>query len=166
MHPITVTLAAAIVLVSCIQRTPTKPDTAPMTHAGGVSPREGDDSLLLDLEVPDSVRLGSPVPITLTVRNATARVLSIRHFGDRPTWNFFVRSRFGPIRYTFRDPIPTTVATTRLAPEDRLRFAGSWNQTMNCCGFRASPGAYYIEAVIITEEPLGVVVRRRVVIAD
>jgi hypothetical protein len=125
----------------------------------------GNDSITVDLSGPDTVDLGEPVRMRVTLTNATSRAIRLTIYGDKLYWLYFVRSAEGWIRYAGGNETPLEKSWLKLDPHESRSLALEWLQDLTCCGGRkATPGLFYIEALPLISEPMDYRFARRLVI--
>jgi len=114
------------------------------------------DSLELDLQVPDTVRIGDPVPIVLTITNRTTRRLALYLRGREITFDVTVSRPGGALvwRKLEGEVIPAIVRLEELAPGAVLTVRDSWHQR-DQAGRPVPPGEYQVGVEVLTEgQPL------------
>lgn len=114
------------------------------------------DSLALTLLVPDTVRAGDPVRITLRVENRTERALDLYVRGRAPTLDVVVTAPDGAVVWQRLEDtiIPAIVHLRTLQPAERLELEVAWDQRTRT-GAPAGPGAYSAQGLLLVEgEPL------------
>jgi hypothetical protein len=114
------------------------------------------DSLRLELLLPERVRRGERVPITLRVSNTSGRPM-VLYLTGRPIAFDVVITRGGrePVwRRLHGQNIPAILQVRTLQPGERLELAERWDQR-DQSGARVAPGRYAAEGVLLTDgEPL------------
>jgi intracellular proteinase inhibitor BsuPI len=111
-------------------------------------------SMTLQILLPDTVRSGEAVPITLRLTNSD-RKPATAYLQGRPTaFDIIVTRRDGtPVwRRLEGAVIPAVLQVRSLAPGAVLEFHGSWPQRTNL-GAAVGPGEYLVTGVLPTDPP-------------
>lgn len=111
------------------------------------------DSLRLWLEVPDQVRAGESVPVTLRVENVTDRTLNLHLTGRTIAFDLTVADEDGAVvwRRLEDEVVPAILRLETLAPRDTLVLEDTWEQRSNA-GKSVAPGAYTMRGELLSEE--------------
>ena len=108
----------------------------------------------LDLVVPDSVRLGEEVPISLRMTN-TGRNSATVYLQGRPTaFDIIVTREDGtPVWRRLKRAVVTAILQVRvLSPGETLDFTEHWSQKTDS-GEAVPPGEYRVVGVLPTDPP-------------
>lgn len=123
-------------------------------RAGVPFAREG---AVVSLEVPDSVAVGSPVPIRIRVTNETSAPLDLYLRGREITFDITVADSSGNAvwRRLEGQVIPAIVQIRTLAPGETLVLDDRWDQ-ISRNGSQVPPGGYLVRGEVLTdgERPL------------
>jgi len=114
------------------------------------------DSLRLRLEIPDGIRLGDPVSLTLVLENIGSRRLTLSLLGRTIAFDIRIRAEDGEVvwRRLEGEVLPAILRVEVLEPGASLRLAGQWDQRSNA-GRQVPPGRYRAQGELLTEgEPL------------
>jgi hypothetical protein len=106
------------------------------------------DSLTLTLVVPEQVRTGARVPITLRLENRGSRPLDLSLRGRTLTFDVEVSDSSGAVRWRRLEGeiIPAIVHLRTLAPGERLEVEAAWDRA-------AAPGPYRVRGLLLVEGP-------------
>lgn len=112
-------------------------------------------ALALELRVPSAVGYGQPVPLTLLVRNTSARpvwletgdkdfafTFSIALTGDVAVWNRL---------HSLSGPRLTILKMHAIAPGDSMQFQDTWDQ-QDDRGTQVAPGTYVVRGALNTQQ--------------
>lgn len=108
------------------------------------------DTLRFTVTMPDSVRRGETVLVTLRLTNTTDRRVTLYLTGRTITFDIVVAGSDGQVMWRRLDHVTTQqiVHVKALAPGETLEFQDRWRAT-------APPGSYSVTGVIPTDrEPL------------
>ena len=110
------------------------------------------DSLHLELEIPDTVSAGDPVPVTLRARNTTERTLTLYLTGRDIVFDVTVQRDEGSDvwRRLEGEVVQAILRLETLPPGEALVLEATWNQRSNA-GEPVPPGDYTVTAEIPTE---------------
>jgi hypothetical protein len=110
------------------------------------------DSLHLEIEVPDRVSAGRPVPIVLRARNAGRRRRELYLLGRTVTFDLTVTGQDGHViwRRLQDSTVPAILQVRMLAPGQALEAKYAWNQRTNG-GAPVRPGRYTVRGALLTE---------------
>ena len=125
-----------------------------LLHALALSATLVLDSMTLDIVLPDTVRAGDVVPITLRLTNTSKKPITV-YLGGRPVaFDIIVRRRDGtPVWRRLEGAVITAILQVRqLAPGEVLEFHDSWPQQTNQ-GQSVGPGEYRVTGVLPTDPP-------------
>jgi len=114
------------------------------------------DSMTVELSVPDHVRAGESVPLTLkaTNRGTTSATLYLR--GRPIAFDVIVTDARGKVvwRRLAGATISMVLQVRELGPGESLTLEDSWSQKTNA-GAAVAPGEYHLKAQLLTDaEPL------------
>jgi len=114
------------------------------------------DSMTVELSVPDHVRAGEPVPLTVraTNRGTTAATLYLR--GRPIAFDVIVTDARGKIVWRRLEgaTISMVLQVRELKPGESLTLEDTWPQHTNA-GAAVEPGVYHLKAQLLTDtEPL------------
>lgn len=118
--------------------------------------QQGGDSLALELVVPPEVRAGEVVPLTMRVRNVSARPRDLYLRGRSPTLDVIITTPNGDtLWHRLRDEvIPAILGLRALGPGEELEIEARWDQRTED-GMAAAPGEYQARGVLLTDgDPL------------
>jgi hypothetical protein len=120
----------------------------PMDGTGSGAP-----SLTLGLEVPAGTRVGTPVPLTLTLRNTSHGPVELT-LGGRPAYDVIVTTPDGQEvwRWSHGQAIQAILELKTLAPGEELEFAAVWEQRDNA-GRPVPAGTYWMRGVLTLDPP-------------
>jgi Intracellular proteinase inhibitor len=123
----------------------------------GYTPKDGMGSevpaLAFGLEVPAGVRVGTPVPLKVTLQNTSNRPIALT-LGGRPAHDFVVTTPDGQEvwRWSHGEAIQAILELKPLKPGETLQFTAAWGQRDN--GGRPVPaGMYWVRGVLNLEPP-------------
>ena len=110
------------------------------------------DSLRVELIVPDRVRAGETVRFTLQVQNVTARTFDLYLRGRESTLDVEVSRATGDVvwRRLAGAVIPAIVHVRPLAPRERFELTAEWDQRDDK-GKPVGPGEYKARALLLVE---------------
>jgi hypothetical protein len=111
-----------------------------------------DDSLRLDLDLPEQVRAGEEVVLTLRVESAADRTLDLYLTGDPPAFDLIVSDEQGDVVWRrLRGQVVTMVLRLEtLAPGAVLTFSHAWDQRGDN-GVPVAPGTFTVRGELLTE---------------
>jgi hypothetical protein len=150
---------AAVFLMSCEPALPAdgaRRDLSP--HDGletGVSATQS-DSLELSLEVPQQVRAGDPVRLTIRVENTSGRTLDLYLRGREIAFDVIVSNVTGDVvwRRLEDELLQAILRIETLQAGATLELSTTWNQRTSA-GEPAPPGMYAARGQVLTEaDPL------------
>jgi len=135
---------------------PTVPSGVVGAHTG-VQPVLDYAALDLVLTAPDSIATDQPVPITLTVRNSSARPIYLGTGDSTTTFDIQVTDAGGAKvwnRMHSFEVIPLVLLERTLEPGQAVSYAETWSQRNND-GKLIRPGVYSIQGTLdtISREP-------------
>jgi len=125
---------------------------------GGYPPKDGTGSgapsLAFGLEVPAGARVGTPVPLTLKLRNTSHRSVELT-LGGRPAYDFVVTTPDGleVWRWSHGQAIQAILELKTLRPGEELVFTAEWAQRDNE-GRSVPAGTYWVRGVLNLEPPV------------
>lgn len=114
------------------------------------------DSLRLELVVPQRVREGEAVPVTLRARNVSERSLELHLRGRSIAFDLIVTDALGDVvwRRLEGEVVPGILRLETLGAGQRLELEDTWDQRSNA-GEAVAPGDYTMHGELLTEgEPL------------
>jgi hypothetical protein len=114
------------------------------------------DSLRLRVDIPEEVRSGAPVPVTLLAKNVSERALDLYLTGQPIAFDLIVTDEVGNVvwRRLEGEVIAMVLRIETLAPGAVLELTDTWTQRTND-GAPVLPGSYAVQGQILTErEPL------------
>lgn len=114
------------------------------------------DSLRLGLSVPEQVRAGEPVQITIRVENVSDRSLDLHLRGRTIAFDLIVADEEGDVVWRRLEDavIPAILRLKTLDVGESLELEDTWDQRLNT-GEPVAPGAYAVHGELLTEdEPL------------
>ena len=123
----------------------------------GYTPKGGGGSgapaLTLGLEVPASVRVGTPVSFKVTVQNTSNRPVALT-LGGRPPYDVVVTTPDGQEvwRWSHGEAIQAILELKTLKPGEALEFAAVWGQRDNA-GTPVPAGTYWVRGVVNLDPP-------------
>jgi Intracellular proteinase inhibitor len=125
-----------------------------LLHALAVAAALVHDSMTLELVLPDTVRAGQAVTLTLRLVNQsrkaatlysqgrpTAFDIVISHSGGRPVWHRL-----------YRKTITSVLQVRTMAAGEVLEFTDTWNQRDDA-GREVPPGEYRVVGILPTDPP-------------
>lgn len=142
------------VVPGCQNGTPEGSDVTPQPSASETAvAATPSDSLRLWLDVPEQVRAGEPVPITLRAENITERSLDLYLTGRAIAFDLTVTDEDGAVvwRRLEDEVIRAILRLETLEPGEMLSLDDTWEQRSND-GEPVAPGAYTVRGEILTEE--------------
>jgi uncharacterized protein (DUF58 family) len=112
------------------------------------------DSMSVHLSVPPRVRVGEPVPVTLSVTNRDTTPLTLYLKGRPIAFDIVVRRKGGEIvwRRLHGATIAMVLRVETLPPGDSLRFEEVWPQRTQA-GAPVEPGDYTVTGELPTDRP-------------
>jgi hypothetical protein len=112
------------------------------------------DSMKIELVLPDTVRAGEPVPVTLRVVNTGSRHVTLYTQGRPTTFDIVVSRPDHKIVWhrLYHAVVNSILQVRKLAPGEILEFSDSWNQRANG-GAAVTPGEYRVTGVLPTNPP-------------
>ena len=115
------------------------------------------DSMTVELSVPEHVRAGVPVPLTLRATNHGPRPAALYLRGRPVAFDVIVTNARGKVvwRRLRGATISMVLQIRELAPGESLELADTWNQRTNA-GVPVPPGEYRLTGRLLTdtERPL------------
>lgn len=147
IHWRTGVLIAAIVAASdCTALVPASPckggAAAPPTGTVLARDESRYDSIVVAIEVPVTICVGTPMPMRFVLRNVAGRPITLTHLYSRFVAQFEIQDEGGvPIWDT--GPVPYSPASLPLASGDSLEQRGTWPQTSRRIP-PAGPGRYRV----------------------
>lgn len=107
-----------------------------------------------EVVVPDSVRLGAPVPIVLRVTNTGDQPLTLYLQGRPLAFDIAVSDRSGRLvwRRLEGEVLQSILAIRTLEPGGSLELKAVWTQETNAGG-RVPPGDYLVAGSLPTDRP-------------
>jgi hypothetical protein len=123
----------------------------------GFSPTDGRGSeapaLVLRLEVPASVRVGTSVSFKLTLQNTGKRPVTLT-LGGRPAYDVVVTTPEGQEiwRWSHGEAIQQIIERKPLKPKETLEFAAVWEQRDNA-GTPVPSGMYQVRGLLNLDPP-------------
>lgn len=151
-----VAAASTPIVVACgpdAQRS--APEDGPaMSEPTDSAPAAGRDSLVLSIHVPDTVRTGEPVPITLRVHNRTDRPVELHLLGRTIAFDIVVTAPDGALvwRRLEGQAVQSILQLRVLGPGEALELGDRWDQR-GPGGAPVGPGVYRVQGVLPTDEP-------------
>jgi hypothetical protein len=117
--------------------------------------REGSGvpALTLELEVPASVRVGTPVSVKVTMQNTSNRSVALT-LGGRPPYDVVVTTPDGQEvwRWSHGEAIQAILELKTLKPREALEFAAVWGQRDNA-GTPVPVGTYRVRGMVNLDPP-------------
>jgi hypothetical protein len=112
----------------------------------------GQDSLVVQIELPREVPAGQRIPIQLRVENVSGRALDLYLRGREIAFDVTVSRAQGETvwRRLEGEIIPAIVQVKSLAPRETLELRAEWNQRTNR-GQAVGPGLYAVRGALLTE---------------
>jgi hypothetical protein len=112
------------------------------------------DSISFQVVVPDSVRVGEPVPIVLRLTNTADRPHTLYLLGRPLAFDVTVRRKDRTIvwRRLEGQVVSAILAVRQLEPGGALEFEEVWRQVSND-GQPVSPGEYSVTGALPTDRP-------------
>jgi hypothetical protein len=112
------------------------------------------DSMRFEIVLPDSVRLGEPVPVSLRLTNTGREQLTVYLQGRPIAFDVTVRRLDGTIvwRRLEGEVVSAILAVRQLEPSASLEFEEVWPQVSNT-GEAVPPGDYRITGALPTDAP-------------
>jgi Intracellular proteinase inhibitor len=112
------------------------------------------DSMHLEIVLPDSVRAGEPVPVTLRLTNTSQKRLTVYLQGRPIAFDLTVRRLDGTIvwRRLEGEVVSAILAVRQLEPGASLEFEEAWGQ-VSSTGEAVSPGDYRVTGALPTDAP-------------
>jgi hypothetical protein len=112
------------------------------------------DSISFQVVVPDSVRVGEPVPITLRLTNTGDRAVTLYLQGRPIAFDIAVRRSGGDTvwRRLEGQVVSAILAVQTLEPGATLEFQDLWRQVSNV-GEPVPPGEYTVTGALPTDAP-------------
>ena len=114
------------------------------------------DSLRIQLDVPQAVLVGKPVPIVIRLENVGARPLDLYLRGRTIAFDIFISRADGePVWQRLKDAIiPAIIQLKTLRPKEVLELKAEWDQRGNQ-GEPVGPGTYLVRGKVLTDDPVG-----------
>jgi len=114
------------------------------------------DSMSFQIVVPDSVRVGEPVAITLRLTNTTDRPLMLNLLGRPIAFDITVRRTDGTVVWQrLKGAVVSQILAVRtLQSGTSLEFKDVWRQT-STAGEPVPPGHYTVTGTLPTDSPPG-----------
>jgi hypothetical protein len=111
------------------------------------------DSLHFTIIVPDTVRTGQPVRITLHLTNVTTHPVEAHFLGREIAFDIVVAGRDDRVvwRRLAHGVVPGILQVKTLAPQDRLEFSDVWRQE-NDDGKPVAPRSYKLWGELPSDE--------------
>ena len=110
-------------------------------------------TMRLTLEVPDTVRLGEPVPIRLKLVNPSNHPVDVVLQGRPTAFDVIVSGSTGPVwRRLEREVVAAILQLRRLGPSDSLVLDTEWDQR-DRSGVPVSPGEYTVTGELPSDPP-------------
>jgi hypothetical protein len=112
------------------------------------------DGMRFEVILPDSVRLGAPVPIVLRLTNAGDRPLTLYLQGRPLAFDITVSDRNGQVvwRRLEGEVLQSILAIRTLEPGAVLELRDTWTQQTDA-GHPVSPGNYLVIGSLPTDRP-------------
>jgi len=112
------------------------------------------DSMRFEIVLPDSVRAGEPVPVTLRLTNTGREPLTVYLQGRPIAFDLTVRRLDGTIvwRRLEGEVVSAILAVRQLEPGASLEFEEVWRQVSNA-GEAVPPGDYRVTGALPTDAP-------------
>ena len=112
------------------------------------------DSMRFEIVLPDSVRAGEPVPVTLRLTNTGREPLTVYLQGRPVAFDLTVRRLDGTIvwRRLEGEVVSAILAVRQLEPGASLEFEEVWRQVSNA-GEAVPPGDYRVTGALPTDAP-------------
>jgi uncharacterized protein (DUF58 family) len=112
------------------------------------------DSMRFEIVLPDSVRAGEPVPVTLRLTNTGPEPLTLYLQGRPTAFDLTIRRLDGAIvwRRLEGQVVSAILAVRQLEPGASLEFEEVWRQVSNT-GEAIPPGDYRITGALPTDAP-------------
>jgi hypothetical protein len=148
------TLALALLTIACGNGRPAeRADASPDTVRQQVMSATPQDSLELQLIVAPRVRTGDTVPITLRVRNPTARTMDLYLRGRAPTIDVVVEREDGATvwRRLEGEVIPAIVHLRPLGGGGTFDVQVTWDQRTRA-GRSVGAGTYRVRGTLLLED--------------
>jgi hypothetical protein len=126
------------------------------------------DTLRLRLELPEEVKEGTPVPMTLCVENLTERTLDLHLTGRPVAFDLVVADDEGNVvwRRLKDEVISMVLGLEPLAPGAFLEFEDTWNQRTDL-GNPVTAGTYSVRGEVLTEtDPLVTPIRTLRIVSE
>lgn len=129
---------------------PSSQRSAPEPEVAATEP----DSLRLQLHVPDQVRAGDTVPMTLRVHNVAGRPLDLHLRGRTIAFDIVVTRADGSTAWRRLEGqiIPAIIQLRTLAADEALELRAEWHQRTNK-GEPVGSGVYTVQALLLTDAP-------------
>lgn len=111
------------------------------------------DSLALQLDAPAQAAVGSPMRLTLTLRNITQRPTQVM-LGGRPPYDFALTSADGAKSWQWSDDhaVQMILETRTLEPGEQLEYEAEW-LVKDRSGNAPPPGRYLVRGVLNMDPP-------------
>jgi hypothetical protein len=112
------------------------------------------DSMRFEIVLPDSVRAGEPVTVTLRLTNTGREQLTVYLQGRPIAFDLTIRRLDGAIvwRRLEGQMVSAILAVRQLEPGASLEFEEVWHQVSNS-GESVPPGDYRVTGALPTDEP-------------
>lgn len=109
--------------------------------------------MIVELSLPDSVRAGEAVPMTLTVRNAGRTTAHLGLVGRPIAFDLTITTSAGAEIWSrlHHQTIPMILQVALLDPGEHLEFTHVWDQRDNH-GRPVYAGTYHVRAILPTED--------------
>jgi hypothetical protein len=110
------------------------------------------DSMTVELSIPDHVRAGAAVPLTIRATNHGATPTTLYLRGRPIAFDVIVTDTRGTIVWRrLKGAITSMVLQVRqLAPDETLTLEDVWSQRTNA-GALVAPGEYHLKAQLLTD---------------
>jgi len=110
--------------------------------------------LRFEIILPDTVRLGEPVPITLRLTNPSQKSATVYLAGRPPAFDIVVTRTDGtPVWRRLKAAVISAILQVRvLAPGEALKFSETWRQ-QDDRGRAVQPGEYRVTGILPGDPP-------------
>lgn len=153
----TLLVFSSVASVASCQGTATGRDTmtnsTPSGNEAGAMSAGAQDSLALELVVPDEIHPGSSITFTLRARNQASRRLDLYLRGREPTLDVMVTTASGDTVWhrLAGEIIPAIVNVRSLAAGEVLELVATWDQRTTS-GTALAPGEYVARGLLLAEQ--------------